>query len=226
MIIPNIVEGFLNQITWGGNVLSLTDDGINTTLVVDNALYARQGLNANIGGTDYPIVDADYLANAITVNGVIALATSYTLDPPIFLHGTPMMTNSHFTRAKQIKERMTPLIYLLEIIDREDDGLSSIVEKVSLRMFFLDDARVDWLTDDHYSEVIIPMDNLAELVQSAMYEYPSKFVPDSFTVKKVDHVNFGEYRTLKGHLQSIFDARLSGVERLFRGVEINKPCNS
>jgi len=227
MIVPDIIEDFLNQISWDLRIVSFSDDTLNTTLVLDRVLYAREGLQLQIDNVPYTIVSVDYSTNTIVLEGVIAMITDQAvlLDAPIFLHGTPYMTNRHFTRAKQVKERMTPLIYLLEIINREDEGLESIVERMDLRMFFLDDARADWLTNDHYSEVIIPMDNLAEYVQEQMYNYIAQFVPNTFSIRKTDHVNFGEYKTLKGHLQSIFDARLSGVERLFRSFSINKPCD-
>lgn len=223
MIIPDIIETFLNSLDFGGRVLTITNDGTNTTIGADSILYARQGLEVSIDGTPYQILTADYSTNTFTVSGVIPTAVVWQLDRPIFLHGTPYLTNTHFTRAKQAQERMTPLIYLLEIINRRDQGRQFDTEEADLLMFFLDDADAgNWLTDDHYSEVIIPMDNLAEFVQANMQDY-SRFVGD-FETQKVDHVNFGQYVNLKGHLQSIFDAKLSGVERRFNSLPIFKDC--
>lgn len=223
MIIPDIIETFLGQIEWDSKILSLSNDAVNTTIIADRVLYAREGLNLTIDGTSYPIISVDYQHKTIVISGVVEEGNWFDLDPPVFLHGTPYMTNSHFTKAKQIQERMTPLIYLLEIINRNDRGRQFDVEECDLLMFFLDDADAsNWLTDDHYSEVIIPMDNLAEYVQSEMEDY-RKFVGD-FSTRKVDHVNFGQYVDLKGHLQSIFDAKLSGVERKFNALPIFKDC--
>lgn len=224
MIVPDIIESFLDSISWEVDILSLSNAGANTALVCKNVLYARQGLTLSINNESYEVLEVDYSDNTIIVAGVFSSAKVGLLEAPIFLHGTPMMTNSHFTRAKQIHERMTPLIYLLEVFNRESAGLYALTESMNLRMFFLDDARGDWLTDDHYSEVILPMSNLADYVERKMYDYIKMFVPESFTIEKTDHVNFGEYKTLKGHLQSIFDARLSGVERRFKGFEILKTC--
>lgn len=226
MIVADVLETFIDSLTFGGSVLSFSNDGTNTTLTVENALYARQGLSITVDVTTTTILSATFSDcgnDSITVPGVFLGPEEFVLQRPVFLHGTPYATNSHLSKARQSGEAITPLIYLLEILESIDEGRQSPIETADLRLFFLDDAKiVDWLTDDHYQEVITQMDRLADFVIDEMQDYKG-FLHD-FSVRKINHANWGQYSNLKGYIQRIFNVNLSGVERRVN-LPILKACN-
>lgn len=226
MIVADIIETFINSITFKGNVISCVLDGVNTVLTVENALFSREGLSISIDGTDTTIVSATFSecsTDTITVSGSFADCSEFVLQDPVYLHGTPYATNSHLSRARMAGERITPLIYLLEVLETRDDGRQSETVSADIRLFFVDDANVaDWLTDDHYTEVITQMNRLADYVIAKAQEY-SGFSHD-FAVRGYSHANWGQYADLKGYIQRIFNVNLSGVERRLN-LPILKDCN-
>ena len=90
----------------------------------------------------------------------------------------------------------------------------ALMMRVSRRLglFFLDVANyADWDTDQHYSNVIIPQSKLCDYFLANIRKYQGRIIGDRGGTQ-ILHAKFGEYRDLKGHVNSIFNDRLSGVE--------------
>ena len=218
IIIPDIIEAFINNLDLTLEIESYSNDGENTTIIVENAYNAREDIILTVNTINLRIVSVS--GNSIVVPGTIDPITSAVLERPYFFHGTPMMTNSHLSQIQNFDDK-TPFAYLLEILSEnwDNDPQSNIAVTADIRLFFLDVANFqDWSTDDHYSKRIKGLRNLIELIMHELNESPlfNKF--SNYQI--INHVKFGEWRDLQGHINSIFDEELSGVE-----LRINLPFN-
>lgn len=209
-LIPDIFEDFLTGLNWVAPVWSAIYDGSTTTTIsLYNILHLRSGLFVEINSAQVEVQSVDYDNNSFVVNGDQSGISEVTLPVPKYFHGTQLATNAKISKLDD--NAKVPMIWLHEVI-REDLGdFRSIATTASLRLFFLDVANYqDWTTDEHYAKVIRPMTNLRDYVLQEMRGNGKKFRSvDSAT--SYAHVKFGQV-TDRGHFQSVFNAKLSGVE--------------
>lgn len=210
----DILEDFINTLDLSGQVISFSDDGTNTTLVVEKTFHARKKMQLNVDGTDYEIFSV-VNNQSITVVGVLGAAASYTVPNPFYFHGTPMMTNAHINGAKE-RDKL-PMIYLYEILrERDKRENSRIVRESDLRLFFLDSADFDdWETDDHYTLRLLGLNNLVDEFIAAAREYQCCFYLFETDFTRINHVKWGVWKDNAGHDRRIFDDNLTGVELSF-----------
>ena len=162
MNIPDIIEAFINSLDFTLNIVSYSDNGTDTTITVKNAYHARKGLTVTIDSVDYPIKSVT--GNDIVIAGVLTPIV-VVLQSPFYFHGTPYATNTHIALMANKKLDRTPFIYLMEIIrERFDNKVDSLIDRTAeLNLFFLDDADSgNWLTDDHYTNVIDRLRKLSD----------------------------------------------------------------
>ena len=216
----DILDDFISNLDLSGNVNAFSDDGTSTTLEVSKTFHAREGMQLDVDGTDYPIT-AFVNNTSITVTGVIASPMVYTVPNPYYWHGTPMMTNNHISRADSPDK--VPMVYLAEILRETDTPLNSGIRRESnLRLFFLDEANFEnWDTDDHYTQRIVGLNNLVDAFVSQARENRHDFYLYETSFTRINHVKWGEFKDLKGHVKLIFDDHLSGVELSFTLPIIN-----
>jgi len=65
IIIPDIIEAFINNLDLTLNVLSYSDDGDNTTIIVESAYNAREDMILTVNTIDLRIVSVS--GNSIVV---------------------------------------------------------------------------------------------------------------------------------------------------------------
>ncbi len=210
----DILEDFINTLDLSGQVISFSDDGTNTTLVVEKTFHARKKMQLNVDGTDYEIFSVVNNAS-ITVVGVLPTASSYKVPNPFYFHGTPMMTNAHINGARE--NQKVPMIYLYEILrERDKRENSRIVRESDLRLFFLDSADFDdWETDDHYSQRLLGLNNLVDEFITAARAYQCCFYLYETDFTRINHVKWGVWKDNAGHEKRLFDDELTGVEVSF-----------
>ena len=210
----DILEDFIASLSLSGDVLSHSDDGVNTVINVEKTYHARRKMLVNIDGTDYEVV-AVVNNQSIEVVGVIADPVAYTVPNPFFCHGTPVMTNSHINGARHSDK--VHMIYLYEILrERDKNPNSRIVRESDLRLFFLDSANFsEWDTDDHYSQRLLGLNNLVDAFIEAARKNTCCFYLFETDFTRVNHANWGVYVDNEGHKQRIFDDDLTGVELSF-----------
>ena len=219
IIVPDVVEAFiLNGLDLTEDVIMASSDGITTSLFVGALLHIREGMTVVVDGVTAPVSGVNASLKRINVLGDFPDAKQVTYQPPFFFHGTPYATNSHLSHLNDINK--VPMIYLMEIINERFGGPESRGLTVDLRLFFLDVANFsDWMTDDHYSNVIIPMRALAARFVNGLTDSRRYFATDNGG-RLVNHAKFGVFQNYKGHLNSLFNDRLSGVE-LYIEAQIN-----
>lgn len=218
----DILDDFIQSLDLSGQVLSFSNDGTNTTLNVDKTYHARENMILTVDTVDYNIISV-VNNTSIVVESVIANPLVYSVQLPFYFHGTPIATNNHISEADH-KDKV-PMIYLYEIIrEKQKDIFSSIDREADLRLFFLDTADFDeWTTDDHYSKRLLGLNNLVDAFIIQAISFRSQFFLNETEFTRINHVKWGKFTDLKGHIVNIFDDELTGVELSFT-LQIRKSC--
>lgn len=209
MLVVDVIDEFIAGLDLSSQI-TFAVIASETIIVVEEVFHARAGLNCKIDGVDFKILEVDYDSKNITVLGAPATANIFSMNPPFYFHGTPYATNAHISRLKDSEK--VPMIYLLEILREEIQAEDSVFESIAeLRFFFLDVANFEaWSTDEHYAKVIRPQRNLVDAFIKQARQ--SKLFGEIGELMLVPHVKFGVYQSEKGHLNSLFNDRLSGIE--------------
>ena len=210
----DFIETFLSGINFNTYVDSHSNDGTNTTLTVREMFYARAGLTIDVDGTDYVILSVDYTLLEIVVVGVIASPQIALLQPVKYFHGTPLAVTAELN-AIPMTSAKAPLLYVYEMIPEDyNHEISNTLDRTaSVRMVFLDDSSSYNTTDEHYSSVITPINNLVDKFVKELLKDGSNFVRVLFDrSKRLNHVYFGTYSDSKGHERKIFNDIFTGIE--------------
>jgi len=206
----DIIDDFIQSLDLSGDVRSFSDDGTDTTLIVDNTFHARKGMVLDIDGLPFTILSVVF-ETSITVSGLPAAPFNYTVPLPFYFHGTPIATNNQISEADH--KVKVPMIYLHEILKEKDKDIFSSVKRDSdVRLFFLDSANFDdWTTDEHYSQRLLGLNALVNAFRDQALKSELFFL-DETEFSRVNHVKWGTFTDLKGHIKNIFDDKLTGVE--------------
>lgn len=206
----DIIDDFIQSLDLSGDVLSFSDDGTDTTLIVENTFHARTGMVLDVDGLPFTILSVVF-ATSITVSGLPAVPFNYTVPLPFYFHGTPIATNNQISGANHVDK--VPMIYLHEILKEKDKDIFSAVKRDSdVRLFFLDSANfTDWSTDDHYSKLLLGLNALVDAFESQAKK-SNLFFLDETEFSRVNHVKWGTFQDSKGHIKNIFNEKLTGVE--------------
>jgi len=181
-----------------------------TTVTVCDMFHARAGLLCLLDGVQYEIAETDRETGTVIVSGYAVAPALFSMPAPHYFHGTPTATGAEISRLKDADK--VPMVYLLEIIREtvqdEDSAYTSVAD---LRLFFLDVADyANWTTDDHYAKLVQGLRSLVDafILQARKCKGFGKIT----TIDLITHVKFGVYQTDKGHVNSLFNERLTGIE--------------
>ncbi len=213
----NIIENFIKGFDLSGSIMSLDRNSETTKINIaegSSTFHARSGMFLDVNAANYEITEVDY-NKSITVNGVIKEASMYTVNSPKYFHGTPLMTNARLNGAEVLDK--LPMIYLYEIIRERDKQINSaIVRESDLRLFFLDTADFsDWNTDDHYSKRLLGLNSLVDYFIEQARGNTCQFYLYETDFNRINHVKWGRFKDDQGHVTSLFDDELTGVELSF-----------
>ncbi len=216
------VEDFINSLDLSGDILSSSNDGTNTDIVVSNSFNTRKDTPIFIDGNQTTVISIDYNTNTIKVSGVYISPSRFSINPPFYFHGTPIATNNHISQADSSQKY--PMIYLYEIFQEVDqDVFSSIDWTADIRLFFLDRSNFeDWNTDDHYTYVINGINSLVDAFISQLRD-SKMFYSNEVTFTRTNHANFGNFVENQGHVSHFFDDYTSGVQVQFT-LNVRKSC--
>ena len=157
-------------------------------------------------------------------NTLVGTFDSFIIPAPSFVHGTMPMANIEISR----EQCPMPIGYLFELFTqkygKKEDVNNYIAE--NLRIFFMDDYphSNEWITEDHYENVIYPMQNLAFFVLDNLkndIKRVDKDYIENNTYKLINRVKTGVFKGTKGNEKSSFARNLSGVE-LNLGIAVKK----
>lgn len=199
-------------------------DGDNFKLETECTWWLSINCDIVIDNKPYTIVSFLINDHIIVSGPSIPVVNSFAVPVPEFLNGTLKMAREEVT-AEPDKELVFPLVYLKEIIkdDEEDDDESMIDREADLRLFFIASADTEnWLTDDHYENVIDPMQSMVSLFK-AKVKVNKLFVDNA----KYNSLPLNNISVDEDQNKSLFDTNLSGIElRFFAQIREDLSCVS
>jgi hypothetical protein len=197
------------------------------TLTSSCTWWLSLNMFVTIGGNPYQITAFD-INVSITVKSVgptiIPVPGTSPLNAPQFIHGTLKMANNDVD-AQPDRTVLCPFVYLFEIIrdKKNTDEESTIDRETEVRLFFLNSVdSSNWLTADHYTNFVYPMQQMVDL-------FISKIKDSALFTFNLDYdttalINVSEQGNQE---KSIFDCNLSGIElRLFAEIRENLSCTN
>ena len=213
-ILKQVIQG----IQFGGNILSLSDDGTDTTLVLSDFFYLREGVTITIDSIDYLVKSADWQVNEIVISGVIASANSFTIPSLFFKSGSRRMVSGELSGDQT---HSFPLCFLalpyLAGSKAIGDGFG---DTITAELLFLDES--DYRRNES-EQFQMNTDQFAEFV-----DYVEAQLFDStcfYSIQRNRGIEFQKHGTYDkaGALQSFFDVDVTGI---FRQYQIRfKNCN-
>lgn len=140
----------------------------------------------------------------------LVLATPWPTQV-FYLTGTRLAANQEWTIAGSDLRDKLPLVWLLETINEKFYGPGSPIERESeLRIFFLNETNIaEWYTEDHRTNVVQPMTELALAFIDTINNTTGFPIVDEYQIRTF--ARFG-VETQQGMIKNILDANLSGVE--------------
>ena len=219
-IVGTLVEGLIAELV----VNSVSVVGGNYLIQTNCTWWLSIKDKIDLGGTIYTVEDFT-INESILVSGALPPNTgSYNLPVPTYIHGTLKMAQNEVDAINN-KEDLVPFVYLFEVIrDRKNTDDESMIERsTELRIFFLNSANtMDWLTDDHYLNVIDPMQQMVDLFIKKIEG--NKLFAENLEYECLPLINISEEGQQEN---SIFDCNLTGIElRLFADIREDLSCEN
>lgn len=221
-ILKDLVESTAHTV----EVQSIVDNGGNSyTIETCNTFYLTIGKTFQINSVTYTITDF-VLNESITFTGAsLPSTTSFTIDPPLFIYGTPKEVNAEFLKRSQWTRY--PFIWLVEISNTEHDTRpdSRIKTTPNFFLLFLDCVdKTAFLIDDHYQRVIDCQLNEIDYFIRVLKRRKDLFEPEDLTYTTTNHCNFGDYITNRGYDRQILSDNLSGAQLQLNLPYITNTC--
>jgi len=219
--IVEVIRTFISELDLSGAVVSLSDDGTNTTLVLENSYHLREYMTVTIDSVDYEILSADAKNNTIVVSGIIASALVYSISAPFFFHGTNYIVSPEFDNLPD--ESKLPMFYMEGLVSEDwgNDG-SLYTTTPDFRFVIADWANYqDWLADDFVNKRLVGLRKLAGAIRESAFAYNKFGTIDRVTVEQF--YKFGIYKSNSGVVDSLFNHTLSAI-----GMRLSIPlidCN-
>ncbi len=216
------ISEFVAGLDLSGKVLQVSDDGTNTTLMLENSYHLRAFMPIKIDGADYKVLTANASTSTITIEGVLLTAELYQVPNPFFFWGSFYLANVDFGLRED--EQRLPMFYMNQPL-REDWG-NYESQIVTPDFYFLigDHANYDdWQTADYYEKRQIGLTKLAWAIREQAQKHKAfGTITSSWTIEKLNKL--GDYLPKAGADNSLFNHTLTGV-----GIRVSIPiynqCN-
>jgi len=226
--ITEVFEEIINALVFKFNCKEVVVNGSNFILKTCNTYWLRPMKEITIATYKYKIVALD-INKSITVSPIshtqtpVASTEMFDIVKPTYRHGTARAINTELTTIKQ-KDK-TPFVWLYELFsERINTDAESVIGLSSpVRMFIFDEANPkDMLTENHYSDVIRPMKQLAKEIIKHINTNQSKY-QEILNYEVINLAGWGEFNGFLGNEKKVLDEEWSGLEMKF-DIEINKTC--
>lgn len=216
--IVEVIREFVSDLDLSGKVLSTSDDGTNTTLVLENSYHLREEMPITIDNVEHLVISSIAKDNTVVVGGVIANAECYKVPNPFFFHGSNYIVNYEFDNLPD--ESKLPMFYMENLI-REDWGSQNAPYiKPDFRFVVADWANFqDWQADDFVNKRLVGLRKLAWAIRQKAFDYYKFGTIDGVIVEQF--LKFGVYKQDSGVVDSLFNHTLSAV-----GMRLTIPINN
>jgi len=229
-----LLKSIIENIVFNIQVV-LVENTTVSTLTVCNTLYLHTDSKVTIDDIEYNVdsfvINQQLVLSPVTSGDplVDVTTTAFVIDTPTFYHGTPTKVSTKNVEDQNVVGYKGPLIWLLEWVDiepPEDEDTSNVRATIKgANIFYLNDAEQEnWSIDEHYDEVVDPMQNVSDYVYNALslltgiLDYPLD------RPKRRNHVDFGTYIDDRGYDKTILPGHLSGVQATLDIPFVVDPC--
>jgi hypothetical protein len=207
--IVQTIRDFVNSLDLSGRVLSLSNDGTNTTLILENSYHLREFMQVSVDGTPHNVVSTDASTNSIVIEGVLVSAFTYEVPKPFFFHGTNYFIGIEFDSKEDVNK--LPMFYL-ESLTREvwgnDD--SQYITTPDFRFVFADWSNyAHWLSDEFVEKRLVGLRKLANAFRVQALDYPKFGDIDKFDIEQF--YKLGRIKDKSGAVDSLFNHTLSAI---------------
>lgn len=222
-ILKDVIEGDSHTIT----IDSVTSLGSSQyKLSTENTLYLRTEKQVTIDGVVYRVVDFS-INSYVTVaakdgSDTPVTASSFDINPPLFLWGNPKMVSAELdVRKKNKSTQIYPYIWLVDIHNTSGTTSPSAAVKrtPNFTLLFLDSIKYEkWTIEDHYDQDVYPLNNYLDYFFAILESRRDLFETDDIDWTSVNVVNFGDYVIDKGMQERILTDNCTGIS-----LQINLP---
>ena len=210
----DIMGSFIPLLAETITILTVVDNGGSFTFTTKCTWWLSIEQTYIIQGNPYKVESFVINQSIVFVpvgHANIPTVGTFPIAAPEYIHGTLKMAQDEVD-GEPDKTILCPFSYLIEIItDRKNDDEESMIEReTTLRMIWLNTADFsNWLTDDHYTNVIDPMQQMVDLYIKKLKE--SGRFTDNIRHDDTPLINVSEQGNQS---KAVFDCNLSGIETL------------
>jgi len=214
MQITDIISAIVTSIRDTGTISSITKSGNIYTVYTSDTKKLKQYHYVVINSNSYQITEILLNTYFKITSSTAVTGTQWIAEAPYFYSGTPIAIDS-ILKQIQNGSKKYPVIVLFETIRQNiiNDNTKATGINADVNLFFMDNANFkDWLTEDHYENVIEPMQEYLDEFIAACNKsiYINEYEFDKYNI--INHAKWGIYVEEKGKVRSIFTDELSGIE--------------
>ena len=213
MQVVDLIEEIINSIRDTFAITSIDDLGggyytINTTDTKDLADDDYVTISGNSYQVSELVADTSFKVSSTTE----VIGTLWIADAPYYFHGTPIAIANTINHIFDGKLKYPVIILFERLRERVNDDITMEIGRIApLRMFFGTLSKyADWTTDEHYTNVLIPIQTLVDGFVEALKK--SAKIGELETHEEEPRANWGLFRDDSGSVKSIFNENLSGKE--------------
>lgn len=202
------IKDWVTGLEFIAEVLSYSDDGTNTTLVLDHLFAIGVGRKVNVDGVDFDVLSVSYYDCSIVVPGVLINPVEVQMPSLSFKSGSYYQVTSEVSFEDEID--IYPLFYMNVPYRTRNRNADAIRETIRANFVICDVANYqDWSTEDFEEK----SEQLA-----AFSDYLFSQVQNDYRFGNVDMTNkqvyykYGELSSKNVPENSVFNNRLTGVK--------------
>lgn len=208
-----LIETIINAIDKTLYVKSITEDSEGIyTIESCNTLWLTKGFTITINSVAYEILSVNPNVSFQISGASLPSATSFTIYPPKYLHGTLIASVAEFNQ-KEVSNDKLPMIWLHQMTrEKHNNNPEESLERESdCELLFLVDSNIQFTTNNSCELGVQPMRNLYAAFMEALKVASNVMDLSNYGETTVDHATFG-FKVQKGTTQTWFDAVLAGVQ--------------
>lgn len=204
------------------NILKEVIAGLSDSFVVEEKTEANGELKVKACYTSWVhagmIINNEYIVDRLEdgcvyfrslIGDFSTFPEVVTLPAPKFIYGEFLMTNKELNYWGESDKN--PFIWLNTNGLEENSETIDGGQDVNIDLYILSNCNyVDWLTANHYEQIITPMYALKSVLVNALTNHKKIIYEKSKVSSTVKIVNFGE-ESDKGALKKYFNSDLSGL---------------
>lgn len=221
--VTDILNEVISGLSLPVRIYEVDAEGSTYIMYVNKTWYLNTNRKFVVDGVTYTVVSfvQDY---SVTVTGSSSPTafTSFTLPAPTFGHGKYKAQVRELARKNDTQIPM-PFVWMFELATREQltAERSAIESKGEVRLFWLNTAKNDFTTSQHYLEVIKPLSSVIDYFITILKNHKDVGVIEN--IKQINHAKFttGGTGTTAAEEKEVFARYWSGVEMTF-DLPINK----